>query len=74
MVYACGGVSDPGGGKQLGWAEIVNIAHRNFHLLPEGMEPGLEATHVMQVPTGGACRRTAGCRCIRAIPSSFTWC
>ena len=47
-----GGVSVPGGGKQLGWAELVNIAHRNYHLLPEGMEPGLEATHVMQVPTG----------------------
>jgi CO/xanthine dehydrogenase Mo-binding subunit len=52
VIYAGGGVSDPGSGRQLGWAEIVNIAHRNFHLLPEGMEPGLEATHVMQVPTG----------------------
>jgi 2-furoyl-CoA dehydrogenase large subunit len=40
------------GGKSLSWAEHVNIAHRNFHLLPEGMEPGLEVTHVMQVPTG----------------------
>ena len=40
------------GGKSLAWAEHVNIAHRNFHLLPEGMEPGLEVTHVMQVPTG----------------------
>ena len=38
--------------KILAWAEHVNIAHRNFHLLPEGMEPGLEVTHVMQVPTG----------------------
>ena len=53
MVYAGGGVCVPDGGKQLGWAELVNIAHRNYHLLPEGMEPGLEATHVMQVPTGG---------------------
>ena len=52
MIYAGGGVSDPNSGRQLGWAELVNIAHRNFHLLPEGMEPGLEATHVMQVPTG----------------------
>jgi 2-furoyl-CoA dehydrogenase large subunit len=39
-------------GNSLAWAEHVNIAHRNFHLLPEGMEPGLEVTHVMQVPTG----------------------
>jgi 2-furoyl-CoA dehydrogenase large subunit len=38
--------------KALAWAEHVNIAHRNFHLLPDGMEPGLEVTHVMQVPTG----------------------
>src|SRR3978361_1944037 len=53
VVYAGGGVTDPKSGKQLGWAEIVNIGHRNFHLLPEGMEPGLEVTHVMQVPTGG---------------------
>ena len=36
----------------LSWAELVNIAHRNYHLLPQDMEPGLEATHVMQVPTG----------------------
>ena len=53
VVYASGSVSDPAGGKQLGWAELVNIAHRHYHLLPEGMEPGLESTHVMQVPTGG---------------------
>jgi CO/xanthine dehydrogenase Mo-binding subunit len=52
VVYASGGVSDPSSELQLGWIEIINIAHRNFHLLPEGMEPGLEATHVMQVPTG----------------------
>jgi 2-furoyl-CoA dehydrogenase large subunit len=36
----------------LAWTDLVNIAHRNFHLLPEDMEPGLEVTHVMQVPTG----------------------
>jgi 2-furoyl-CoA dehydrogenase large subunit len=53
VVYAAGGVTDPSSGRQLGWAEITNIAHRNHHLLPEGMEPGLESTHVMQVPTGG---------------------
>jgi 2-furoyl-CoA dehydrogenase large subunit len=53
VAYASGIVADPGG-KQLGWLELVNIAHRHYHLLPEGMEPGLESTHVMQVPTGGA--------------------
>jgi 2-furoyl-CoA dehydrogenase large subunit len=54
VVYASGSATNPNDGKQLGWAEMVNIAHRNYHLLPEGMEPGLETTHVMQVPTGGA--------------------
>jgi 2-furoyl-CoA dehydrogenase large subunit len=53
VVYASGGVSVPASNRQLGWTELVNIAHRNYHLLPDGMEPGLESTHVMQVPTGG---------------------
>src|SRR3954468_4942957 len=53
VVYASGSVTNPKDGNQLGWADIVNIAHRNYHLLPDGMQPGLESTHVMQVPTGG---------------------
>lgn len=53
VVYAGGVVSHAVSGKSLTWLEHVTIAHRNFHLLPEGMEPGLETTHVMQVPTGG---------------------
>jgi 2-furoyl-CoA dehydrogenase large subunit len=36
------------------WAELVTIAHRNFHRLPPATEPGLAFTHVMQVPTGGS--------------------
>ncbi|WP_022720870.1 xanthine dehydrogenase family protein molybdopterin-binding subunit, partial [Rhodopseudomonas sp. B29] len=51
IVYAQGGVSDPKSDRKLSWAEIVNIGHRQFHNLPEGMNPGLETTHVMQVPT-----------------------
>src|SRR5262249_8340318 len=35
------------------WAELVTIAHRNFHRLPPDTEPGLAFPHVMQVPTGG---------------------
>jgi 2-furoyl-CoA dehydrogenase large subunit len=54
VSYASGSVGDPNSGKQLGWMELINIAHRHYHLLPEGTEPGLESTHVMQVPTGGA--------------------
>jgi len=35
------------------WAELVGIAHRNYHRMPEGFEPGLAVEHVYQVPTGG---------------------
>jgi 2-furoyl-CoA dehydrogenase large subunit len=35
------------------WSELVGIAHRHFHRLPAGTEPGLAFSHVMQVPTGG---------------------
>jgi 3-oxo-Delta1-steroid hydratase/dehydrogenase large subunit len=52
--YTVGAVSERGGARRLEWNELVTIAHRNFHLLPDGFEPGLEATHVMQVPTGNA--------------------
>jgi 2-furoyl-CoA dehydrogenase large subunit len=51
-VYAQGNVTDPKANKTLSWIDLVNIGHRQFHALPEGMEPGLETTHVMQVPTG----------------------
>jgi 2-furoyl-CoA dehydrogenase large subunit len=40
--------------RRRSWAELVAIAHRNFHRMPEGFEPGLSVSHVMQVPTGGA--------------------
>lgn len=52
VVYAGGGISDPQSAKALSWAELVQIGHRQFHSLPPGMEPGLETSHVMQVPTG----------------------
>jgi 2-furoyl-CoA dehydrogenase large subunit len=35
------------------WMDLVTIAHRNFHRLPDGFEPGLAVSHIMQVPTGG---------------------
>src|SRR6185369_7213638 len=73
VTFASGAASD-NAGHSLGWAELVNIAHRNYHLLPQDMEPGLEASHVMQVPTGNKLPETAACRCIRVTPSSFTWC
>lgn len=39
--------------SRVGWNELVEIAHRQFHRLPPTTEPGLEAQYVMQVPTGG---------------------
>jgi 2-furoyl-CoA dehydrogenase large subunit len=51
-IYEGGTIFSPDRQRKYAWAEHVTIAHRNFHLLPEGMEPGLEVTHVMQVPTG----------------------
>jgi len=42
------------------FAQLVHIAHRNFHRLPPGFEPGLDATYVMQVPTGGRLPTTDG--------------
>jgi 2-furoyl-CoA dehydrogenase large subunit len=53
VEYAAGTVTHAASGRKLAWAELVNIAHRNFHLLPEGSQPGLEASHVYQVPTAG---------------------
>lgn len=44
-------VSDPA--RRMEWADLVAIAHRKFHLMPMDEEPGLQAIHVEQVPTGG---------------------
>ncbi len=40
--------------KRLTWDQLVEIAHRKFHKLPAGLEPGLQAKFVWEVPTGGA--------------------
>jgi 2-furoyl-CoA dehydrogenase large subunit len=39
--------------KKLSWDQLVEIAHRKFHKLPGGLEPGLQAKFVWEVPTGG---------------------
>lgn len=39
--------------SKITWARLVQIAHRHYHLLPDGMEPGLQEKFVLQVPTGG---------------------
>lgn len=38
--------------QQLSWDRLVTICHREFHNLPEGMSPGLHASHIKQVPSG----------------------
>lgn len=48
MVYDC---CAPGNRRT--WVDVVAIAHRNFHRMPEGFEPGLAVEHVYQVPAGG---------------------
>ena len=35
------------------WADLVQIAHRNIHRMPDGCEPGLAVSHIYDVPTGG---------------------
>ncbi|TMH36879.1 MAG: xanthine dehydrogenase family protein molybdopterin-binding subunit, partial [Betaproteobacteria bacterium] len=55
LEYRDGGVSLKGAPeKKLVWDQLVEIAHRKFHKLPAGLEPGLQAKFVWEVPTGGA--------------------
>jgi len=54
-VYRDGNVLDSAApSARRTWSEIVTIAHRHFHKLPPGCEPGLSVAHIMQVPTGGS--------------------
>ncbi len=39
--------------RKLSWEQLCTIAHRQYHKLPAGMEPGLQAEYVWQVPRGG---------------------
>ena len=54
LVYEGGHVAvkqDPA--RSMSWDALIEIAHRKFHKLPEGMEPGLQEKFVWEVPTGG---------------------
>jgi 3-oxo-Delta1-steroid hydratase/dehydrogenase large subunit len=54
LEYRGGDVSLQGvPSKKLSWDQLVEIAHRKFHKLPGGLEPGLQAKFVWEVPTGG---------------------
>jgi 2-furoyl-CoA dehydrogenase large subunit len=53
-VYKDGIVSDRDAPQnKRSWGDLVQIAFRNYHRMPDGLEPGLAVSHVMQVPTGG---------------------
>jgi 2-furoyl-CoA dehydrogenase large subunit len=39
--------------RALTWDQLVEIAHRKIHCMPPGLEPGLQAKFVWEVPTGG---------------------
>lgn len=54
LAYANGDfqvAADPA--RKLTWQDVVTIAHRHYHKMPGGMEPALQATYVLEVPTGG---------------------
>ncbi len=44
-------VKDPS--VSIGWDDLVGIAHRKQHLMPPGMQPGLEVMHVAHTPKSG---------------------
>ncbi|MGH3170509.1 MAG: molybdopterin-dependent oxidoreductase, partial [Trebonia sp.] len=39
--------------RRVTWPELVAIAHRKQHLMPPGLEPGLESVHVAHTPRSG---------------------
>ncbi len=54
LDYRDGNVSLKGAPeKKLTWDQLVEIAHRKVHRMPPGIEPGLQANFVWEVPTGG---------------------
>ena len=54
LVYDCGDVSVADDlSKVMTWHELVDIAHRRYHQMPLGSEPGLQANFSWEVPTGG---------------------
>ena len=54
LEYRDGNVGIKGApSKMLSWDQLVEIAHRKFHKMPPGLDPGLQAQFVWEVPTGG---------------------
>jgi 2-furoyl-CoA dehydrogenase large subunit len=46
--------------KQMTWEQLVVIAHRHYHKMPQGMEPALQSTFVLEVPAGGTLATAEG--------------
>jgi 2-furoyl-CoA dehydrogenase large subunit len=54
LEYRGGDVSLKGAPeRKFTWDQLIEIAHRKFHKMPGGLEPGLQAKFVWEVPTGG---------------------
>ncbi len=54
LDYDCGTIFDRANpARKLTWEQLCTIAHRQYHKLPAGVEPGLQAEYVWQVPGGG---------------------
>jgi 2-furoyl-CoA dehydrogenase large subunit len=47
-------------GRRIPWAELVAIAHRKQHLMPPGIQPGLEVVHVAHTPRSGTLAQPDG--------------
>ena len=61
LVYEGGDVYVKGDTERcLKWEQLVDIAHRQYHNMPIGSEPGLQAQHTWEVPTGGAMPKEDG--------------
>jgi 2-furoyl-CoA dehydrogenase large subunit len=55
LIYGGGDISVEGDpDKVMNWHLLIDIAHRQYHKMPLGSEPGLQAQHTWEVPTGGA--------------------
>ena len=55
LIYDGGDISVDGDpDKVMNWHLLIDIAHRQYHKMPLGSEPGLQAQHTWEVPTGGA--------------------
>ena len=55
LIYRQGDVSvADDAARVMTWAELVDTAHRKYHQMPLGSEPGLQASYTWEVPTGGA--------------------